>query len=356
MPVDKEVLRQTIREAVGDDGELYALLEQKLLANDATAANFLSGFMRNRDYTAKTQALADDRRTYDGQVQQFSSQINGVNNQIEQYRAMLERAESEKQAVLRDLGKERESLQGAYARLQHIKQVYQLSDDDIPQYGDLIKTQARGKPVDSSDIDIDEKLKAFKGEITQYLAQKLIPELGGMAQLDIAWNDIREEHRDLTGKRMTAKEQQELLTEANQRSQQGRPISLKQLWEEKYDGAKLRMSKHDQDYEKELRGKWDAEQVQRRSEEALQGLHPTPGNQDGLRTSQIFNHKFQMHEEGPEATAKVREGRSATQRESLSGADRAAKKFLERRSAGIPMGAPDPGAAPKVVGGGGKAA
>jgi hypothetical protein len=339
MPVDKQALQDVIREAVGDDDEMFHFLSQKLQANDQRATNFLAGFMRNKDYTQKSQALAEEKRTYDGNTQQWNTQLNTYNTQLDQYRQMLEKAEAEKLAVLRDLGKERESLQGAYARLQHIKDIYQLSDQDIPSYKDLIDTAKKGKPVDHSDIDIDAKISGLKKELTDYLAQKLIPELGGMAQLDIAWNDIREEHRELTGKRLTGKEQQELLDEANKRAQGGRPISLKQLWEEKYDGPKLRLTKHDEEREKELRTKWDAEMVQKRSEEAMQGLHPNAP--DGLRTSQILNHKFQTHEEGPAPLARKVEARSSTQREALGGADRAAKRFLERRAAGVPMGAPD---------------
>jgi len=348
MPVDRETLKSTIREAVGEDGELYAILEQKLLASDDLATKFLGGFMRNRDYTTKTQALASDRQTMEGQAKQLEGQV-------EQYRQMLEAAEVEKAKVLKDLAGHKISVAQSNARLKHIKEVYQLSDDDIPNIPDQIETFQSRRPVDTS-TDIDTRLadfkKEFRDDISKYIAEKLVPELGGMAQLDIVWSDIRDEHRELTGKRLSAKESQELLNEADRRSRAGKPISLKALWEEKYDASALRQKHHDDSLSKELRAKWDAEQAAKISEAALAGVHPLGPDQQGLRTSQIFGHKFKVHEgTEPLAAPKLRETPSASERQAVSGAERASRRHLERRAAGVPMGAPDERQA-----GGGKAA
>lgn len=331
MAVDRETLEVVLREAVDGDGELYALLHQKMMANDKIANAFVSGYMRNRDYTQKTQALAQERTGMEDQKKTYDAQIA-------QYQQLLQQAEGDKQQVLRDLAQHKESLAGAYSRLQHIKQTYQLSDDDIPAYKDLIDTQTRQKPVDHS-TDIDQKLAAFKADIANYLTQKLVPELGGMAQLDIVWSDIRDEHRELTGKRMSAKEAQELLTEADKRAKAGRPISLKALWEEKYDAPGMRQKHHDESLEKTLRQKWDDEQKVKLSEQALQGVHPSAP--EGFRTSNILSHKFNIHEEPPGGATKTTPAASSTERSALTGAERASKRFLERRANGIPMGAPD---------------
>lgn len=338
MPVDRDTLKATLHEAVGDDGELYAMLEQKLLANDATATRFLGGFMRNKDYTQKNQALASDRQEWEGSKR-------NMEGQLEQYRQMLESAEAEKAKVLKDLAQHKIDVATSHARLKHIKQTYQLSDDDIPNIPDQIETYQSRRPVDSS-TDIDTKLsdfkKEFKDEMSKYLAEKLVPELGGMAQLDIVWSDIRDEHRELTGKRLSAKEAGDLLAEADKRGRAGRPISLKALWEEKYDAPALRQKVHDEGLTKKLRAEWDAEQAAKLSEAALAGIRPVTPDQQGLRTSQILGHKFKVHEETkPEAAPKLRETPSAAERQALSGAERAGKRFLERRANGIPMGAPD---------------
>ena len=331
MPVDRETLEAVLREAVDGDGELYALLHQKMTANDKIASAFLSGYMRNKDYTQKTQTLADQHRGMEDQKRTYEGQI-------EQYRQLLEGAETSKQQVLRDLAQHKESLAGAYSRLQHIKQTYQLSDDDIPAYKDLISTQTKGKPVDSS-TDIDEKLNAFERKITQYLTEKLVPELGGMARLPGIFDDVKYEHQQLTGKRLSKKEHEDLLEEADRRARSGRPISYQNLWEEKYDVASLRQKHHDEDLEKKLRSKWDDEMKVKLSEQALQGMQPHAP--EGFRTSNILQHKFQIHEEQPAGAPKTREAPSSAERSALSGAERATKRYLERRANGVPMGAPD---------------
>ena len=341
MPVNKEDLEAALREAVNGDGELYSLLHQKMLANDQIATAFLSGYMRNKDYTQKTQGLADERRT-------LEEQKRTTDGQLEQYRQLLEAAETDKAKVLKDLASHKVSVAEAHARLKHIKQVYQLSDDDIPNMPDLIDTSTTRRPVDTS-TDIDTKLAQLEQRITKYVADKLIPELGGMAQLDIVWSDIRDEHRELTGKRLTAKQSQELLDEADKRSRAGKPISLKALWEEKYEVSNLRQKHHDDEIVKEHRAKWDAEQQAKLSEAALAGIIPTSPDQQGLRTSQILHHKFQVHEEAPGTAPKPRETPSAAQRQALSGAERASRKYLERRANGVPMGAPDEKKATKVA-------
>lgn len=332
MPIDKETLKSVLHEAAGDDSELFEYLEKKLAANDAAATKFVGGFMRDRDYRTKTQSLSADR----GVLEQ---ERRGFETQIQQYRQTLEQAENEKAKILKELADHKVSVATANARLKHLKQTYSLSDDDVPNIPDLVETYQTKKPVDGS-TDIDQRLADFEKKITSYLSDRLVPELGGMAQLDIVWADIRDEHRELTGKRMSAKEAQELFNEAQRRGRAGQPISLKALWEEKYDAPSLRQRHHDDGLEKELRSKWDAEQAAKLSEAALQGVRP--GVDQGLRTSQILSHKFKVHEETePMAVPKLREVSSAAERQSLSGAERASKRFLERRASGIPMGAPD---------------
>lgn len=338
MPVDKQNLKEVIREAVGDDGELYAVLEQKLLANDEAATKFVAGFMRNRDYTQKSQGFANDKQAWETNKQTYEGQL-------QQYKEMLDTAETEKAKVLKDLAAHKITVAQSNARLKHLKDVYQLSDDEIPNIPDLIETHQTRKPVDTSE-DLDARLaafeKKFKDDMGKYLAEKLVPELGGMAKLPIVYMDIVNEHAKLTGTPLTAGQVDELLDLAGQRSRAGRPVSLKQMWEEKYDAPTMRQKYHDTSFEKELRAKWDAEQAAKISEAALAGVRPQSPGEAGMRTSQIFTHKFRVHEDTqPQAAPKLREVPSAADRQALSGAERAGKRFLERRANGIPMGAPD---------------
>lgn len=335
MAVDRDLLKQIIHEAAAGDPETAAYLEQKLAANEGLAANFTGLFLRNKDYTQKTQTLADERRM--------------MESQLEQYRAGLEAAEAEKARIQKEASQHKLDAAQAWTRLKHLKETYQLGDDEIPQFSDVIKSIQTGRPVDSSnpiDLDsrLDARLAAHKKEIEEMFARKLIPELNGMARLDVVWPYILEEHKQLNnGNVMTAKQADELLTEAQKRNAAGRTTSLQSLWEEKYDVPALRQKYHDGELEKTLRAKWDAEQQAKISEQAMQGIRPTGAEQTGFRTSNIFDHKFKVHE--TEATAPTpeasRQTASAAERQSLTGAERAGKLFLERRAAGIPMGGPD---------------
>ena len=341
MAIDQQALKDALREVFGNDGELYALAEQKLMANDKFATDFMAGYMRNRDYTQKTQAIADERRTMEDQKKTYETQL-------QQYREAVDAAESGKAQVLRDLANHKESLAGAYERLKNIKQMYALSDEDIPSYSDLIKTEQKGKPVDNSN-DLDERFNKFEQKITKLIGDKLIPELGGMARLDTLWPEIRDEHEELTGKKMNARQMQELLDEASARHRAGKPTGLKDLWEEKYNVGELRQKHHDDGLEKRLRQKWDDEQKVKLSEAALQGISPVAPEAQGFRTSNILQHKFKVHEEPPAAAPKTREATSSRDRQAATGGERAAQRFLERRANGIPMGAPDERKASKVA-------
>ena len=133
MPVDKAELKERIREIAGDDPDFARTLEEKLASNDAVATQFIAGFMRHKDYTTKTQALATDRQTMDQERRTWDGQI-------QQYRQLLEQTEQEKGQILRDLANHKVSVATAHARLKDLKTRYQLSDDDVPSIPDQIET------------------------------------------------------------------------------------------------------------------------------------------------------------------------------------------------------------------------
>ena len=325
MPVDKQVLEAAIAEASKGDDELAGLLRDRLSKNETAAASFAAGFMRNADYTQKTQSLADERKKFDGQ--------------LDTYRQQLEAAEADKAKILKDLANQKVTVAQARARLQAVKDTYQLSDDDIPPVGDLIDTRKTGRPVDSTP-DLDEKLAAFKNDIFKEISGKIVPELAGVAQLTPIWMSMASEHQQLTGKQLTYAEQQAILKTASESS---RP--LMSVWEEKYNIPAERRRVEHETVVKEARAKWDAEQTARRSEEALQAVRP---GVDNSRLSPVLRKGFTERGHDPVDPGKhqpndnMRRMPSAEDRSKLSGAERAATKFMERRAAGVPMGAKEP--------------
>ena len=326
MPVDQQALNAAIEEASAGDAEIAGWLREKYSKNDTAAAAFVGGFTRTADYTRKTQALSGDKKKYE--------------DQIALYQQNLEASEADKAKVMRDLANQKVTVAQANARLQAVKDTYQLGDDDIPPMGDLIDTRKTGKVHDST-ADLDERFTAFEKKFEEKITKTLLPELAGMTDLDIIWANMRDEHHELTGKRLTAAEQRDILKVARDGGRK-----LTDVWEEKFAIGDQRKKVERDGIEKELRAKWDAEMTAKRSQEAMEGIRPGAQDESGLRLSPVLHKQFP--ERGVDAVeAKPGEHArtpvalpSAAQRESLTGAERAAKAFIERRSAGVPMGAP----------------
>jgi hypothetical protein len=326
MPVDQQALNAAIDEATGGDAELATLLRERLAKSENAAVAFLGGFTRTADYTRKTQALSGEKKQ--------------LETQLATYQQTLEAAEADKAKILKDLANQKISVASANARLQSVKETYQLSDDDIPPMGDLIDTRKSGKVHDST-AELDERFSAFEKRLEDKISKTLLPELAGMTNLDIVWDDIRGEHRELTGKRLGVKEQQEILKTARESNR-----SLADVWEEKYGIPDARKKVERETWAKEERAKWDAEMTAKRSQEAMEGIRPGAQDESGLRLSPVLHKQFA--ERGTELPD-VKPGEhtrvpvkmsSADQRQGMTGAERAAKAYLERRAAGIPMGAP----------------
>lgn len=323
MSVDAQLLKAAIDEAAAGDAELAALLTEKFAKNDAAAVAFTGGFTRTADYTRKTQALSSEKKD--------------LETKLATYQTQLEAAETEKAKIMRDLANQRVTVAQANARLQAVKDTYQLGDDDIPPMGDLIDTRKTGKVTDSTP-DIEERLVTLRKEITEEITKTLIPELSGMANLDIVWAEIADEHRELTGKRLGAKDRQAILDEARKNNK-----SLAAVWEEKYEIPTARKRVEREQIVKEERQKWDDEQRAKISQRALEGVRPEAPDETGLRVSQVLKHSFQERGvQAPVEDGKVRAMPSAEDRGKLSGAERAAQKYLERRGAGVPLGGKEP--------------
>src|SRR5436190_712298 len=187
MAVDPKVLENCIVESAGDDAELAEALRAKLTKNDTLAAKFVAGFMRSSDYTQKTQALADERKTFTTQA-----------DELKTARAALTAADKEKSDILRDLATHRVSTAKARELMKLLQEKYDLTDADLPGMSDLIETSKKGKPVDSTD-DLDTRLAALKADIKKEVeadfVKTMMPELGSMAALPMIWQEINREHQ-----------------------------------------------------------------------------------------------------------------------------------------------------------------
>lgn len=319
MPIDQATLDQYIAEVAGDDQELATSLRERLGQNERAATNFLGGFMRSSDYTKKTQGLSRDRQ----QLEQLQSD----------YESRLQAADAEKQQIMTQLAESRLSASQAQTLLKNVQTNFGLDDNDIPGIKDLRATERTGQVVDHTP-DIDSRLSSFKQEIMREISSSLIPEISSLAAIGPIWTEMDHEHKELFGKRLTKKEMNEILADAKKENR-----SLEQVWTDRYSVADKRLEYRDGQNKNKWRQEWEDEQAKKNQELALSGIRPESNEfamQD--RQSPVLRKNFSAIE--PEQTrttplpnqeaAPVNRARGDAERERMSGADRAAAKFMER--------------------------
>lgn len=331
MPIDKKELKRYIEE-IGLPEALQAELLQNLEANEKLAGQFVGQRMRLDDYTKKTMELANQRKAVEAAE---AATKTAVPQAVQEYATKLLEAEGKMTKILKDLETERISRATAEQRLQRVKSQYELSDDDIPAVAPA------GTPQVRPDIDFDQKLNEFKvgfaKEMKDSFLKEILPELNAFPQIIDIKADINREHHDLTGKWLSATEMAELATMAPKSG------GLYKAWEQKYEIPAIRMTKHDEDLTARERQKWEDEQKRKNSEAALQGV--TRANQDGqpLSTSPVFRrYEDRSKDAGLADTNGKPNGSGGEAKPMLSGAERAATKWVERRNQGVPLGKETP--------------
>lgn len=340
MPVDPKILEACIAEAAGDDAEMATFLKERYTKNDALAAKFVGGFMRQSDYTKKSQELAGQR----GEFEKTSQQAVAANKQLETVRRALEAAETEKNSILQDLSKHRVSTAKARELMTILRDKYSLTDEDLPGMSDLIETAKTGKPTDNTP-DLDSRFADFKSSLMKEMEQKFVgaltPELSAMATMPLIWNEITREHEDLTGKRLSFSEQQEILKAAREGN-----IPLRQAWEDKYQiggDSGIRMQKRDERLKAEWAKERETADADRRQREALEVVTPKGVDLgDGAGISRAFKTQFKQYDPDPNKQAvadaggvpslEVKPGQHVRQTgdRGPSAAQRSAAKFLEK--------------------------
>lgn len=323
MAVDSAQLEQYITELAGDDKELGDALREKLTKNQQAAGRFANGFLGRADVTRRQQEVATERKTLEAKQKEYENRL-------------LE-GESEKDKIMKDLAAERVSLAKAKSLLNSVKQAYALTDADLPGIEDLKETARTGHVVDSSP-DIEARFKALKTEMFNEINNKLIPELGSMAILPTIWADMSYEHERLFGKRLTKKEQGEILKEAREQNK-----SIEGVWSDRYSVDDKRLEVRDADNKKKYRQEWEDERAKRDQEMALSGVRPESDFSSlDDRQSPIFKRNFAPVEE---KTTSATDGKGPVQqqppaarsdagKERMGGAERAAAKFMERAKSG----------------------
>lgn len=320
MPVSKDDLIKYVKELGLPEDQEKNLLDV-LSANEKAATQFVGQRLRHDDYTRKTQELAAQRKTLEEQTGQ----------QVAQYAQQLAEAQDKINKIMADLEQAKISEATANARLMRVKETYLLSDEDIPA---LDVRNPAGTKTDGGQIDLDKKLEEFGRKILSTLRE----DLSALPRVAALQSDIMLQHQELTGKRLTRDEMNELLSVAEKER-----VPLETAWERRYDIPKLRMEREIERRVKEELERAEAERRRKASEEALSGVRRSPEEILGKPLSPVLGRTFGADAKPKDPADSGPADKSARPR--LSGAERAAAKFLERRSQGIPLGAPDTSAA-----------
>lgn len=312
---------------LGISDALKANLLQELEADEARANNFVGQRLRQSDYTKKTQDLAEQRRQIDVAVTQ----------QVKEYADRLQEADGKLAKILKDYEAERISRATAENRLSTIATKYEIPKEDL---ADLISQPPNGAPPkhDGGGLTL-EAVSDLMAKREADLIKRLMPELISFPKISNIQQEIRERHLDLTGKRMTAREMDELMAEATKDNSGG----LMGVWQTKYDIPKIEMERHDKGVADAAIAEYERKAKARASEDALSSVH----HQDSSRpysTSPVLRQYRDRSKEGGELVGDTKNGNGngngngKPPERAMSGSERAAVKWVERRNQGIGFG------------------
>lgn len=320
MPVNEADLAAYIDELGLSDAVRTSILSE-LKGNDRAATQFVGQRLRHADYTKKSQALSTERTQLE----------DAANKQIGTYAQQLQAAETRIQSIMKDFEGEAISRTTAETRLRAVKEKYALSDDDIPP----VTTPAAAARTADTTIDIDAKLKAFGTALIADMRR----EMSHVPDLNALQFDIVRRHRELTGKDITSDELRSLNKDGAKHKD-----GLMGAWTDKFEINRLQTER---DYTSRLtaeRTKWEDEQKAQRSNEAMAQATSSSKDPSFTASSAVLKRSFERRDDPATQsttptsqqpqTTQTHTTPSAVDRNKVSGAERAAAKWIERASSG----------------------
>jgi hypothetical protein len=323
VPVDLTIINSLLDE-LSPPAELRKGMSEFLSSNEDAAKQFVGQRMRNSDYTRKRQEEAA-----------LLQQVETENKQkLDAYAQQLSEAQDRITKIMADYEGESVSRAQAQARLRAVKEKYSLGDDDIPA---VPVDRDKVKPADNT-IDFEARFKALREEVVNDTVKRLLPELAAYPKLTVHQAAIANEYQSLTGKSLSEDDWDKVF------DRQKKGGTLREAFEREFEIPKLRQDKHDETILSAARTKWDEEQKRKASDAALEGVTNRNAqlNNNQFSHSPVLGRKFQVQTEeqtgGTGAAPPPPNSPPPPPVQRLSGADRAALKYMERRNQGIPLG------------------
>jgi hypothetical protein len=319
---DKATLMAYVDE-LGFSDAFKANLLQELEADENRAAKFIEQRLRHTDYTRKTQELASQRKELDVAVTQ----------QVQEYASKLQEADGKIAKILKDFEHEQISRTTAENRLRTLAVKYEIPKEDL---ADLLKdsTPAPNARPNGDAITLEQVTVLMNKTLEDY-TKKLMPELVSFPQISNLQQEIRDQHKELFGKRITNEEMKEIMTAA---AKDGSP-GLMKIWEDRFEVGKVRGEIHDKEVAANAIKHHEEERTRKASEDAIRQVHNQADPTKPLSSSPVLREYRSRSEDGqPEAPAngKGKENDNVKPPEPRrSGAERAAIKWTERANQGL---------------------
>jgi len=329
MPLAKDQLEAIEKyvDELGLEGDARTNLIATITGNEKAAVQFIGQRFRHMDYTKKTQELADQRKS-------LEDKEKAVAATVQEYAQQAQAANEKAAKVIKDLEAAKITASTAAARIEAIKETYNLTDEELPSV-----TPAGGVvPPKESKADGSFDKEAFAKELRASIIKDIIPELGGMMRAPSLMADIADEHKQLTGKRLTAADFDALI----KKSSEGQ-ISLQTAWEREYKIPELRQDEWRKAETAKIQQKLEDDWRQKQSEMALDTVKGRRNGPNQLEdsTSPVVGRQYESRA-GEEVSnghgtgnppANPKPNVLPVQRQ--SGAEKAAAKWIERSQAGL---------------------
>lgn len=331
-----------------------------ILGKDKVQAKLKNQVLMQRDYSRKTQELADQRK----QVEQDVNEILAERADLAKWKQGVD---AQLQKAYGDLDSERTTAAQFRARMQTISDQTGIDVAELMRGLPAAKAASADAVIDASKNGGGNNGGNNGGGIT-FDPTKFVPreELNSLARkqtlLNAMADDLVDEIRDITGKpfKMTYKDASgvewtgriALLRKAEDHNNQaartgGRGMTLREFAETEFQIPQIRQSNLEKDIEKRVTERLDAEYKTKLSSEILNG---TPGRTTPLADqpkSVLFDKKRDQRtpaERDAAALLNGDKGQAQTEPPPSSAANReerwqkAAHSYVDRRAAGVPLG------------------
>lgn len=256
-----------------------ASLRTQLDSNTQAQDYFKGGLLRQSDYSKQADKLRKDQELRETEIAKKESEAVDLRIALEEWKSKADVSMVAKDRKMEQL---ESKLAKVNSRIGSLKDTYAIADEDLKDLfeGEVVNTE---KKLDAANHNYITK-EDFQNEATTFA--KIFP------KLSLELDDIRDEHKDLYGKRLSKVEAETILDKAYA---SGGRISVRSAWEEQFKVSDRRTEISKKDEDDRVNRRVDEQLKIKMSELNISG----GGNRDDARQgSPVFKIKRDEQTEG----------------------------------------------------------